>query len=165
MSMTELKGFFGKPRGYSGEDAWSEIESGAGTLSQEYKELVSAYGPGVVGGLLNVFHPDQDECSMLDFMRAMAPLYQEIVPDSIPYGVYPAVAPGMVQWASTSDGDACFLVPGRPGEWRIGVWFRQWSQWEEFDMAVTEWLAHQLAGRLRVDGLPLAEVGGFRPTD
>ena len=165
MSLSEFEAYFGRPRGYSSEDAWSEIESGAGALPRDYKEFVAAYGPGVVGGVLNVLHPNQRECSMLDFMRAMAPIYQEIVPGSIPHGVYPAVVPGMVQWASTAEGDACFLVRDQSGAWRIGIWFRQWAQWEEFDMSVTAWLVRQLAGQLKVEGLPLAEVGGYRPAD
>lgn len=100
-----MEAYFGKPRGYSSEDTWSEIESGAGALPQEYKAFAAAYGPGLVGGLVNVFHPDQREFSMLAFTGAMAPIYQEIAPGSIPYGVYPAVVPGMIQWASTADCD------------------------------------------------------------
>lgn len=165
MSLSELEPYLGEPRGYSDDDAWLEIEAGAGTLPKDYKEFASAYGPGAIGDFLNVLHPHQRECSMLDFMRSMAPLYQEVVPDSIPHAVYPEVAPGMVQWASTAEGDPCFLVPSRSGTWRIGVWFRQWAEWEEYDMDVTTWLARQLAGQLKVVGLPLSEVGGFQPTD
>jgi hypothetical protein len=32
-------------------------------------------------------------------------------------------------------------------------------------MDVTTWLARQLAGQLKVVGLPLAEASGFQPTD
>lgn len=82
----------------------------------------------------------------------------------IPHPVFPA-AGGVVQWASTVEGDACFLLPEAEGTWHVGVWFRQWAQWEEYKEAVPVWLLRQVAATLIVPGLPLRVHGGFAPVD
>jgi hypothetical protein len=160
----DLAGCFGPARGFSAMDAWQAIESVAGDLPRQYKEFAAAYGPGVIGGFLQVLHPLSQGPTMLDTMAQMGPLYQQLVPNDIPYELYPC-ARGMVQWAQTREGDACFLVPGRDGAWRIGVWFRQWAQWEEYDQDVPSWLARQVTGDLIIPGLPLRVRGGFVPLD
>ena len=162
----ELQACFGVPRGYSGVDAWAELEAmGGRPLPADYKEFVAAYGPGVVGAFLRVLHPRSAAFGMLDWMRSMAPIHHALVSHAIPHPVFPAEG-GMVQWATTLDADACFLLPGpRGGTWRIGVWFRQRAQWEEYDDSVPAWLLHQAEGTLIIDDLPLAEYGGFLPVD
>jgi hypothetical protein len=92
----------------------------------DYKEFVAGYGPGVVGAFLHVLHPQSAGLDMFETIERMALLYQELVPDEIPHPLFPAEG-GMVQWASTVEGDACFLVRGAGGTWRIGVWFEQLS--------------------------------------
>lgn len=163
-STSELEGWFGPGRGYSGADAWEELEVASGPLPAEYKKFVAAYGPGVVGKFLCMLHPCSSTLSMFETIGRMAPLYQELVPEAIPYDVFPREG-GMVQWAHTVEADACFLVPGTEGTWRIGVWFRQWAQWEEYDDSVPDWLARQVAGSLVIPGLPLRIHGGFVPMD
>jgi hypothetical protein len=128
---------------------WQAIESVAGDLPRQYEEFVAAYGPGVIGGFLQVLHPLSQGPTMLDTMAQMGPLYKGLVPNDIPHELYPC-ARAMVQWAQTREGDACFLVPGPDGAWRIGVWFRQWAQREEYDHDVPSWLAP--ARRLAVSG-------------
>ncbi|MEV7022692.1 hypothetical protein [Kitasatospora sp. NPDC093558] len=158
----DLELCFGPARGYSGMDAWADIEAVVGELPTDYKEFVAAYGPGVIGDFLTVMHPQAQECTMLDLMAAMGPLYQSLVPHRIPYDVHPQER-GMVLWANTSEGDACFLIPHADGTWNIGVWFRQWAQWEEYDGSVPGWLVRQVTGELIIPGLPLQRYGGFAP--
>lgn len=160
----DLEACFGQPRGSSGVDAWDELEAAVGQLPTDYKEFAAAYGPGVVGSFLHVLHPRSAKLDMFETMEGMAPLYQELVPDPIPYPVFPA-ALGMVQWAITVESDACFLVPAPGGAWRIGVWFRQWAQWEEYEGGVADWLLRQVEGTLDVPGLPLRVRGRFVPVD
>ena len=117
-----------------------------------------------VGAFLRVLHPWSAGFGMFETIESMAPLYQPLVPHKIPHRVFPA-EDGMVLWATTLDGDACFLVPEPRGAWRIGVWFRQWAQWEEYESGVPTWLLRQAEGTLIVDGLPLREYGGFLPVD
>ncbi|MFD7454291.1 hypothetical protein [Kitasatospora sp. NPDC059827] len=143
-------------------EAWTAIEEVAGELPSEYKRFVAAYGPGVVGNFLSVLHPQAPEYTMLDLMNAMGPLYQALVPDRIPYDLYPRER-GMVLWANTQEGDACFLIPRADGSWGIGVWFRQWAAWEEYDQDVPSWLVGQVNGDLEIPGLPLRVRGGFAP--
>ncbi|SEO88727.1 SMI1/KNR4 family protein [Actinacidiphila rubida] len=162
--VNDLEACFGQPRGYSTVDAWEELEAAVGPLPSDYKEFVAAYGPGVVGGFLHVLHPASAGHGMFEIMERMAPLYQELVPGPIPHPVFPS-EPGMVQWAITVEGDACFLVPRPGGGWRIGVWFRQWAQWEEYEDSVPDWLLRQAGGTLVIDGLPLHVRGGFVPVD
>ncbi|MFD8705857.1 hypothetical protein ACFV1W_25180 [Kitasatospora sp. NPDC059648] len=97
-----------------------------GELPAEYKQFVAAYGPGVVGDFLSVLHPQASEYTMIDLMNMRGPLYQALVPNRIPYDLYPRER-GMVLWANTEEGDACFLIPRADGSWGIGVWFRQWA--------------------------------------
>jgi hypothetical protein len=156
----DLERCFGPARNFSGLEAWEAIEAVAGELPSEYKQFVAAYGPGVIGDFLSVLHPQATEYTMLDLMNAMGPLYQALVPKRIPHDLYPRER-GMVMWANTVEGDACFLIPRANGSWRIGVWFRQWASWEEYDQDVPSWLVSQVDGHLRIPGLPLAEHGGF----
>ncbi|MFF7476909.1 hypothetical protein [Streptomyces sp. NPDC008092] len=164
LSASDLEACFGAPRGYSGLDAWEELEAAAGPLPMDYKEFVAGFGPGIVGGFLNVLHPQSAALNMFATIEHMAPLHQELVPDAIPHPVFPKDG-GMVQWASTVEGDACFLVGGAADTWRIGIWFRQWAEWEEYEESVPAWLFRQLEGKLIIPGLPLRVHGGFVPVD
>ncbi|MFJ3758566.1 hypothetical protein [Streptomyces sp. NPDC090080] len=131
----------------------------------DYKEFVAGFGPGIIGRFLRVLHPQSATLDMFETIERMAPLYQELVPETIPHSVFPRGDGGMVQWASTVEGDACFLVRGTASTWRIGVWFRQWAQWEEYEESVPVWLVRQAEGRLTIPGLPLHTHGGFVPVD
>ncbi|MGI5138370.1 MULTISPECIES: hypothetical protein [unclassified Streptomyces] len=159
---SDLEACFGAPRGYSEVGAWEEMEAATGPLPMDYKEFVAGFGPGIVGRFLNVLHPQSATLNMFETIERMAPLYQELVPDTIPHAVFPEDG-GMVQWAVTAEGDACFLVRGTEGTWRIGVWFRQWAEWEEYEESVPVWLCRQVEGRLIIPGLPLRVHGGFVP--
>lgn len=160
----DLEACFGPPRGYSDVDAWEDLEAAAGPLPMDYKEFVAGYGPGIIGDFLNLLHPQSATLGMFDVIEMMAPLHQELVPETIPHPVFPAEG-GMVQWASTAEGDACFLVPGADRSWRIGVWFRQWAQWEEYEESVPVWLMRQAESRLIIPGLPLCYAPRFAPVD
>jgi len=163
-SVADLEDCFGPARGHSGVGAWQAIEAVAGELPADYKEFVAAYGPGVIGNFLCVLHPQSHEPTMVDMLAAMGPLYQVLVPHKIPYGLYPRER-GMLLWATTHEGDGCFLIPRPDGTWGIGVWFRQWAQWEEYDQGVPGWLVSQATGDLEIPGLPLRTLGGFVPQD
>ncbi|GAA2149930.1 hypothetical protein GCM10009760_43690 [Kitasatospora kazusensis] len=160
----DLEGCFGPARGYSDTAGWQAIEAVAGELPADYKEFAAAYGPGVIGKFLCLLHPQSREPTMVDMIAAMGPLYQVLVPHKIPYELYPHRR-GMVLWATTYEGDSCFLIPRPDGTWGIGVWFRQWAQWEEYDQDVPGWLASQVTGHLEIPGLPLRVVGGFVAQD
>jgi hypothetical protein len=160
----DLEACFGVPRGYSDVDAWADLEAATGSLPADYKEFVAGYGPGIIGDFLNLLHPQSATLDMFETIALMAPLYQELVPATLPYPVFPA-EDGMVQWASTAEGDACFLVPGVEGTWRIGVWFRQWAQWEEYEESVPVWLLRQAEGSLIIPGLPLRYEPRFAPVE
>jgi hypothetical protein len=165
LSASDLEACFGAPRGYSTVDAWEEMEASTGPLPMDYKEFVAGFGPGIIGRFLRVLHPQSATLDMFETIERMAPLYQELVPETIPHSVFPRGDGGMVQWASTVEGDACFLVRGTASTWRIGVWFRQWAQWEEYEESVPVWLVRQAEGRLTIPGLPLHTHGGFVPVD
>ncbi|WP_188285825.1 hypothetical protein [Streptomyces sp. CBMA29] len=95
----------------------------------------------------------------------MAPLYHELHPEKIPCDVYPFSDSGAVLWALSAESDAFFLIPSVDGDWRIGVWYRQWAEWEEYTEDVPVWLARQAAGDLEIPGLPLSAHGGFVALD
>jgi hypothetical protein len=161
----EVEECFGAPRGYSGVDAWGELEAASGRpLPADYKGFVAAYGPGIVGAFLRVLHPRSAAFGMVAWIETLGPVHQRLVPHAIPHPVFPAKG-GMVLWALTADLDACFLVPGTRGSWRIGVWLRQRARWQEFEDGVPAWLVRQVRGTLVVDGLPLGEYGTFVPVD
>lgn len=156
---------FGEPRSYSPTDARRSIEEVTGQLPEEYKEFCALYGPGVVGRFLKVLHPDSLRASQSEYISQMSGLCHELYPETIPSDVYPYSEAGSVLWALSAESDALFLVPSVSGEWRIGVWFRQWSQWEEYCEELPDWLARQASGRLAVPGLPLGLHGGFSPLE
>jgi hypothetical protein len=161
--LPQVRDCFGDPRAYSSLDAWQPIEEVVGKLPASYKEFFSSYGPGVIGRFLKILHPDSLEANQSDYISQMAPLYKELNPDPIPCDIYPFSEVGAVLWALSSESDAVFLIPSVRGVWRIGVWFRQWAEWEEFTQDVPEWLAAQASGDLVIPGLPLGVHGGFVP--
>ena len=165
MLSRKVQDCFGEPRNYSSTDAWQSIEEKTGQLPEAYKEFCALYGPGLVGRFLKVLHPDSPEASQVGYISQMAGMYHELYPEVIPHGVYPYSETGSALWALSAESDALFLVPSGRGEWRIGVWFRQWSQWEEYCEEVPDWLARQASGDLAVPGLPLGVHGGFIPLD
>ncbi|WUD70465.1 hypothetical protein OG937_01450 [Streptomyces sp. NBC_00510] len=136
-----------------------------GPLPVSYKEFCASYGPGVVGHFLKVLHPNSSGASQSEYILQMAGLYHELYPEAIPHDVYPHSESGAVLWALSAESDALFLVRHGRTEWKIGVWFRQWSQWEEYSEEVPIWLARQAAGGLVIPGLPLGVHGGFIPLD
>jgi hypothetical protein len=161
--MIDASQYLGVPRGFSGTDAWQGIEEETGPLSVEYKEFCSQYGPGIVCDFLTLFHPGSTQANMQAISASMAPFYQELHPGRIPYAVYPEDPDGIVQWASSVDADAFFLIPRSFETWGVGVWFRQWGEWEEYDVSVPEWLISQISGDLIIPGLPMQENLGFKP--
>ncbi|NJP42370.1 hypothetical protein [Actinacidiphila epipremni] len=152
---------FGDYRQYSSLDAWEGIEASTGQLPVEYKEFCSLYGPGIIGRFIKIFHPDSQVANMHDQISQMAPLYQELYPQKIPYEMYPFVADGAILWALSAQSDAFFLVPSGWGDWHIGVWYRQWAEWEEYSDDVPTWLTRQVVGELEIPGIPLKKYGGF----
>lgn len=165
MLSRNIQDCFGEPRTYSSTDAWSSIEEVTGRLPEAYKEFCALYGPGVIGRFLKVLHPNSLQASQSGYISQMSGLYHELYPETIPHDVYPYSETGSVLWALSAESDALFLVPSAHGEWRIGVWFRQWSQWEEYCEEVPDWLARQASGQLAIPGLPLGVYGGFSPLD
>lgn len=165
MLTDDVRRCFGEPRQYSSMDAWRSIEESAGSLPEGYKEFCSAYGPGVIGKFLKILHPDSVGANLGDAISNMAPLHQELYPEKIPHQIHPFTEGGAVLWALSSQSDALFLVPYAHGEWRIGVWFRQWAEWEEYTDEIPDWLVRQVVGELIIPGLPLRVHGGFVPLD
>lgn len=161
MISNEVRACFGDARGYSTTDVWRGIEDRVGSLPAQYKEFCSAYGPGVVGKFLKVLHPESSDANMIDAIMQMSPLYHELYPEKIPCPPYSGVDVGAVLWAISVENDAFFLVPSEDECWKIGVWFRQWAEWEEYAEDVPEWLARQVTGDLVIPGIPLRVYGGF----
>ncbi len=163
--MSDVSRYLGSPRDFSGMDSWQAVEDVTGPLPVEYKRFCSEYGAGIICEFLTLFHPGSAQVNMQEISASMAPLYQELHPRKIPYGVYPEDPEGMVQWANSIDGDGFFLIPRSFETWGIGVWFRQWGEWEEYDSSVPEWIASQMSGDLIIPGIPLQEHLGFKPLE
>lgn len=161
MMAREVLDCFGEYRNFSSVDAWWEIEDVTGPLPDSYKEFCALYGPGVVGRFVKILHPESREADQYEAVEQMAPLYQELHPEKIPRAIYPCAGDGAVLWALSAQSDAFFLVLAGRGEWRIGVWFRQWAEWEEYADEVPTWLKRQVTGELEIPGIPLRRYGGF----
>ncbi|MGA5821497.1 hypothetical protein ACPC54_26935 [Kitasatospora sp. NPDC094028] len=163
--MSVAESVIGAPREYSRPDVWGPVELRyAISLPEEYKEFVSAYGPGVIGSFLGLLHPGNEMDSLEALHAAMCPLYREISPVKIPYRILPDRG-GAFLWGLTTEGDACFLIPDASKGWRVGIWFRQWAQWWESEQDFSTWMADILSGGLVIEGFLLGRSGtvAFEP--
>lgn len=142
------------------------------TFPYDYKQFVTAYGPGCVNDQLYLFHLralDGDQGLRLEYLWDQAGhAYRELarsIPGLYPYPVYPAKG-GCVPIARSVSGNHVLLMPpgGESEEWRVVV---DMGQWVVLEMSFTDFLWAALREELFVpvvEGEPSFErIGDIEP--
>ncbi|MFE2044561.1 hypothetical protein ACFXAZ_27285 [Streptomyces sp. NPDC059477] len=157
------------PLGGDVRSDWGPVESRTGrSLPADYKEFVSAYGPGSLNGQLYLFHPraaDGENGLRLEFLWQEAGYVYEqmslIDPESVPSPVYPSHG-GLVPVARSISGNHVFLAPPAHADenWSVAL---EMGAWVFLPMMFTEFLWAALHGRLEapiLEGEPTFEAEG-----
>jgi hypothetical protein len=139
---------------------WRALEEHfAVSLPEDYKEFVTAYGPGCVNDQLYLFHPRAaggDEGLRLETLWEQASYaFSELrrsTPEMYPYPVHPEPG-GLVPVARSTSGNHVFIAPPQRGE---GDWFviLDMGQWIPVQMPFTEFMWAALREEL---GIPIIE--------
>ncbi|RSS26108.1 SMI1/KNR4 family protein [Streptomyces sp. WAC05458] len=148
---------------------WRDVEERSlVTLPGDYKEFISAYGPGVINGQLYVFHPKGEsggEGLRLEVLwEQAANTYSELAresPDLYPYPVHPEPG-GCIPVARSISGNHVFLAPpvDRGQQWSVIV---EMGGWARFPMSFTDFLWKVLHDELEIpliEGEPSFEAVG-----
>ncbi len=155
MGLSRIGEFLGPPlvNGNVNRD-WEETERRYGAvLPADYKQFVSAYGPGCINEQLYIFHPraarGEDGLRLESLWEQAALAYGELSrshPEMYPYPVHPAPG-GCVAVARSISGNHVFLMPPSDGvsEWRVVV---EMGQWFVLELKFTEFLRQALNGEL-----------------
>ncbi|MEU5825952.1 SMI1/KNR4 family protein [Streptomyces sp. NPDC047803] len=150
---------------------WEGLESRHGvSLPTDYKEFVSAFGPGCLNGQLYVFHPrasgGDDGLRLESLWRQAAQTYGTLYqsdPEMYPYSMYPADG-GCIAVARSISGNYVFLLPdkSRAHHWSVVV---EMGEWAVLEMSFTDFLWAALNEELYVpvlEGEPSFEpIGGL----
>lgn len=129
------------------------------SLPYDYKEFVTAYGPGCVNDQLYLFHPraaDGDDSLRLETLWEQASYaFSELrrsAPEMYPYPVYPATG-GLVPVARSISGNHVFITPPPAGgnAWSVIL---EMGQWIPVQMSFTEFMWAALREEL---GIPIIE--------
>ncbi|GAA4148704.1 hypothetical protein GCM10022285_57100 [Streptomyces tunisiensis] len=133
---------------------WEGVERHYGAaLPVDYKQFVSAYGPGCISGQLYVFHPravlGDDGLHLESLWEQTALTYGELSrshPEMYPYPVYPEPG-GCIAVARSISGNHVFLKPpsGSVSKWEVVV---EMGQWFELNMSFTDFIWQALNGDL-----------------
>lgn len=131
-----------------GDDSWRSVEEWAGSaLPDDYKDLISEYGEGVIFRHLFLPHPDGGD-PLLKFAREEREAFRlerNSMPRPLPLEIdWDRVFP----WAySDWNGDQCLLLPSRVDDsWRVAVSYRQCPEVEVVAVSVTEFIKRLLSG-------------------
>ncbi|GAA3368202.1 hypothetical protein GCM10020367_05600 [Streptomyces sannanensis] len=171
MEVFQLHELLGPPRvnGDVGAD-WESVEARSGVIFPgDYKEFISAYGPGCVNDQLYFFHPRAGEgpesLGLESLWEQAAYAYGELsrsYPELYPHSLYPA-KDGVIPVARSTSGNYVFLVPPEreSREWRVAV---DVGQWVVLELQFVDFLWSALRGELFVpiiEGDPSFEQVGF----
>ncbi|QOV36171.1 SMI1/KNR4 family protein [Streptomyces ferrugineus] len=151
------------------ERDWRALEMRSGViLPEDYKQFVTAYGPGCVNDQLYVFHPRAaggDEGLRLESLWDQASYaYSDLArnaPEMYPYPVHPAPG-GCVPIARSTSGNHVLLAPPEidGGGWSVVL---DMGQWIQLRMSFTDFLWKALQGELDIpviEGEPTFEPVG-----
>ncbi|MEU8621490.1 SMI1/KNR4 family protein [Streptomyces sp. NPDC048623] len=127
------------------ETEWRDFEErNSLSLPFEYKEFVSAYGPGCLNDQMLIFHPDgdPDEGLSLDWLLASVHASYAALrsdsPELYPFPVHPDRG-GLIPVGRSYGGNYLLLAPPAPDkrDWQVVV---DMGEWASFDMSFTDFL-------------------------
>ncbi|MFI8252041.1 Lsr2 family DNA-binding protein [Streptomyces filamentosus] len=160
-ALTALTGLCPPPAAVRPSPDWLRVESMLGKgLPQDYKELVTAYGPGQFSGFITLYQPHAPS-EWTDLTGPMpARLRGQIEevrraarrPWRLPHSPEDLLAMGV-----TDNGDHLFWVTrpaGTPDEWPVAVSEALGAPWFTYDGSLTEFLVSVLSGTTSVPVFP-----------
>jgi hypothetical protein len=142
-------------------------------LPDDYKELVTLYGPGKFDDFLAVFQPGHP-IPLLDFSDAVAGASEVLREYESSGEVLPAAVDRLLAIALTDNGDTVYWVRDPtefPDRWRIAVnGARDFNEWHLFDGSLVHFLVSVLSGEWVVpafaEDFPYPDKApAFRPYD
>jgi hypothetical protein len=86
--------------------------------------------------------------------------YPPTLEDSAPRVVFPRPG-GLLEWATTSTGDAFYLRPREGGGWAVSAYDQLCLDWSDYDLGFSDWLYSALSADHGFDILP--PLGDERP--
>ncbi|MGW3398443.1 Lsr2 family DNA-binding protein [Streptomyces hydrogenans] len=173
-ALTALTGLCPPPAVVRPSPDWLQVEDTLGKgLPQDYKELVTVYGPGQFSGFITLYQPDAP-IEWADLTGPMpARLRGQIKevrqaarrPWQLPHSPENLLAMGV-----TGNGDYLFWVTqpaDAPDEWTVAVNEALGALWFTYNGSLTEFLASVLSGITSVPMFPkdlLDHAPAFTPT-
>lgn len=137
---------------------WDAVQERLGTvLPTDYKRLVETYGPGSFDDFLSVLTPHAPT-EYVDILRVGSVdrwALREVVRCGMELPERVGSVDRLVTWGVTDNGDRCYWVTGAcPESWAVAVNDGRASEWEFFEMSVTELLYRVLSRKLVVTIFP-----------
>ncbi|MFF3751874.1 SMI1/KNR4 family protein [Streptomyces sp. NPDC002018] len=169
MELSQFRDLLGPPQcNREVEGDWGATGRDAGIdFPGDYKEFISAYGPGCINEQLYLYHPKGEAggaglrlAELWDQAALAHAALSQDNPEEFQYPLHPAVG-GLVAVGRSISGNALFLVPPRTerGSWGVAV---DMGEWAFFDLSFTDFLWKALQGDLF---LPVVEgEPSFEPT-
>ncbi|WP_327268042.1 SMI1/KNR4 family protein [Streptomyces sp. NBC_01218] len=157
MELSQFREVLGAPvvNGDVNQD-WREVESAYGAgLPEDYKNFISAYGPGCINDQLYIFHPrasgGEQGLRLSSLWEQVSSSYRELSrqdPDLYPYSVYPADG-GLVPIARSISGNIVHLSPTGTGGagWGVAV---EMGGWVMIEQCFSDFLWAALNGELAI---------------
>ena len=99
-------------------------------------EVLAAYGDSYIGGHISLFGPATLE-KMSTYREGHR--YPPTLAGDVPRLVFPEPG-GLLEWATTSTGDALCLQPSAQGEWTVSTYDQLVFEWTDYDLCFSEWL-------------------------
>ncbi len=147
---------------------WAHLEKQIGPVPQDYKDYITLYGTGSLGGFVRVYNPfAHDEYA--DLMRAILRFYEvnsqlkQLDGYHFPYPIYPEPA-GIVPWASDDNGNVYYWqTGGDPDHWTVVVQASRSPRWQEVRSSMTAFLVDAFTQRVKCRFWPSDFPDSSRP--
>ncbi|MFI9772712.1 hypothetical protein ACIHJG_38610 [Streptomyces sp. NPDC052415] len=120
----------------------------------DFKDFIRRYGAGLIDDYLSVKAPDPGNRfidliqSSFDFAGTLRGV-RDTLPVELSHPLESRVG-GIILWAANEDGDLCFWISDghNPDRWRVGVYSRNFNDWNEYPFGFSEFLVGVLKGEI-----------------
>ncbi|GAB2881320.1 SMI1/KNR4 family protein [Streptomyces mayteni] len=158
MHLSVFVRLIGRPSyfGRSLQEDWGEYEETVGcVLPSDYKQFMSAYGPGCIGDTLLLFHPKvnrgDSDINLFDELEGVVDTYADLRRQANfvqPFPVYPEEG-GCLPVGRTSGGNQLFLRPpiSENNDWSVVL---DLGEWVHYPWSFTYFIHQALSGNLDV---------------